>query len=63
MREILDPDAVNERVFAKQAEIIESYGGYHSVAAMEESNMFIELDALYVNAEELRTPAEVNVRR
>jgi choline-sulfatase len=63
LREILDPDAVNERVFAKQAEIIESYGGYHSVAAMEESNMFIELDALYVNAEELRTPAEVNVRR
>ena len=63
LREILDPDAVNEEVFAKQADIIESHGGYERVASMEESNMFIELGALYVNAEELRTPAEVNVRR
>ncbi len=62
LREVLDPDAVNDGVFAKQAAIIERFGGYDRVAAMEESNMFIELDALYVNAEELRTPAEVSVQ-
>ncbi len=62
LREILDPDAINKEVFAKQAKIIEANGGYDHVASMEESNMFIELGALYVNAEELRTPAEVNVR-
>lgn len=63
LREVLDPDAVNDDVFAKQGRIIEDFGGYDRVAAMEESDMFIELGALYVNAEELRTPVEVNVRR
>ena len=63
LTDILDPDAFNEEVLARQAKIIEKHGGYERVASMGESNMFIKLGALYVNAEELRTPAEVNVRR
>lgn len=62
LREILDPEAVNQEVLAGQAKIIESYGGYEAVAGMSESDMFIELDALYVNAQALRSPAELNVK-
>lgn len=62
LREILDPDEVNEKALTQQAEIIEAFGGYDAILAMEEVDIFIELDALYVNSEELRTPPEENVR-
>ena len=63
LRDILDPDAINEKVLAKQAKIIEEHGGYEAVVSTEGADIFIELDALYVNGEELRTPPEINVRR
>ena len=56
LRKILDPDAVNTRAFEKQAQIIESFGGYETVDSMEQADIFIEVDALYVNSEELRSP-------
>ena len=59
----LDPDAVNEYALSKQANIVEEMGGYDAVAAMEEADIFIELGALYVNAEELRTSPDLNVLR
>jgi choline-sulfatase len=62
LREILNPDEVNEQAFTQQAKLIEAFGGYDAILAMEEVDIFIELDALYVNSEELRTPPEENIR-
>ncbi len=56
LRKICDPVAVNQRALSKQAKILEEYGGYDAVMSMDESDIFIELDALYVNSEDLRTP-------
>jgi choline-sulfatase len=62
LRQILDPDEVNQQALSKQAKIIDTFGGYEAILRMEEADIFIELDALYVNSEELRTPPEENVR-
>lgn len=61
LRKMLDPEEVNARALKSQADIVESLGGYEAINAMEEADIFIEVDALYVNNSELRTPPEMLV--
>ena len=62
LRKICDPDAVEIHVHEKQAAIIEELGGYDAVASMDGDECFIELGALYVNAEDLRKPPDSIVK-
>ena len=63
LRALLDPDDVNRRAFEDQAAVIEELGGQDAILNQEQSQIFIEVGALYDNADELRTPLDVNVRR
>ena len=60
---LCDPDAVEIHVHEKQAAIIEELGGYDAVASMDSDECFIELGALYVNAEDLRKPPDSIVKK
>ncbi|WP_127115194.1 sulfatase-like hydrolase/transferase [Shimia sediminis] len=61
LRSMLDPEKVNARALEKQAAIIEKLGGYDAINNMEQSDIFIEVEALYVNNAELRTPCDLLV--
>ena len=63
LRNMLDPDEVNNRALNNQAEIINKMGGYDAVNSMEQADIFIEVEALYVNSEELRCPCDELVKR
>lgn len=63
LRSMLDPEEVNERALRNQAKIVEDLGGYDAINNMEQSDIFIEVEALYVNNEELRTPFDLLVKQ
>ena len=58
LRSVLDPEQVNQRALEKQQIIIDELGGYDAINNMEQADIFIEVDALYVNSAELRCPVE-----
>ena len=62
LRDLLDPDGVNQQAFEKQARIIAEFGGYEAIRSNDQADIFIEVDALYVNSEELRTPVDEIVK-
>ncbi len=57
MRALIDPDAVNDRALRKQGAIVEAMGGQGKINQRDDAEIFIELDALYENCEQLRTPS------
>jgi len=57
MQSFLDPETVNDRAMSKQGEIVAQMGGAEKIVARDDADIFIELDALYENCEQLRTPA------
>ncbi len=63
MRAMFDPDEVNAQALTSQAKIIESLGGYDAVNNMEQADIFIEVEALYVNSDELRQPFDLLVKQ
>ena len=63
MRAMFDPDEVNAQALTSQAKIIESLGGYDAINNMAQSDMFIEVEALYVNSDELRQPFDLLVKQ